>query len=100
MTAMVTADRIEVHWPSFEVGEDGDPINGTMDKPLYWAGTFSPPAPGEKAYSFTSVGDAAAMKESLLASSETEKEFRFADGTFSFEVTVQGETKTLTLERD
>lgn len=100
MTATITADRIEVRWPSFEIGEEGEPLSGTMDRPLFWAGSFTPPQPGEETYTFTSVRDTAAMKSSLLASSESEKLFRFADGGLSFDVSVQGETQTITLERD
>ncbi|WP_313356495.1 hypothetical protein [Microbacterium sp.] len=100
MTATITADRIEIYWPSFEVGEEGDVISGTMDRPLYWAGSFAAPAPGKKDYTFTSVADTAAMGMSLLASSEAKKDFRFSGGAFSFEISVQDETRTLALERD
>lgn len=100
MTATISADRIEIFWPSFEVGEEGEPLSGTMDKPLYWAGSFTAPEAGEDTYTFTSAGDVEAMKTSLLASGDSEKEFSFAEGSFSFDVTVQGETRTITLERD
>ncbi|WP_193597701.1 hypothetical protein [Microbacterium sp. YJN-G] len=100
LTATITTDRIEIFWPSFEVGEEGDAFSGTMDSALYWAGSFTPPEPGEDTYTFISVGDTEAMQKSLLASSETEKEFSFANGGISFDLTIQGATKTLTLTRD
>lgn len=89
MTATITADRIEIHWPS----TDGS-------NPLYWAGSFTPPKPGEDAYTFTSNGDTAAMQKSLLASSDATKKFSFANDAISFDITVQGTTKTLKLTRD
>lgn len=84
--ATVTADTIEVFW----VADAGD------TEALYWAGSVEVPAEGDS-FTFNSVNDTAKTENALLASGDETKTFTYKDGELSYDVTVQGVTKTVRL---
>lgn len=65
---------------------------------LYWVGSV-PSENTDEAFSWTSQGDTETMASALMASSEDTKEFSYADGVLSYEVTAVGTTMTIKLER-
>lgn len=87
--ATVTGTTIEVYW----IADAGD------TKALYWAGTVEVPAEGET-FSFESANDTAKTDASMLASSDATKKFTYDKGELSYDVTVQGITKTVRLGRE
>ena len=87
--ATVTGTTIEVYW----IADAGD------TKALYWAGTVEVPAEGEM-FSFESANDTAKTDASMLASSDATKKFTYDKGELSYDVTVQGITKTVRLGRE
>ena len=87
--ATITGTTIEVFW----VADAGD------TSALYWAGTVEVPAEGET-FSFESVNDTAKTDASLLASGAETKKFSYDKGELSYDVTVQGMTKTVRLGRE
>lgn len=87
-SAKVTADSISVDWV--------DTKGGTTS--VYWVGTYEAPTnPGP--FTWTSSRDAAATDRALLASTEPTKEFRYAEDKISYEVSMMGVTKAMTLVR-
>ena len=87
MIAYIDDSSIQVCWM----------MDGT--KYLYWAGTYVAPAESTDTYSWVSENDTEKTEYALLASSAETKEFRYEKECISFEVTVQGVTKNISLER-
>ncbi len=87
--AKLTADTISIDWV--------DTKGGTTS--VYWVGTYSAPsAPGD--FTWTSTRDEAATDHALLASTDPTKDFAYAGGKISYQVTMMGGvTKTVTLIR-
>lgn len=84
--ATVAADTIEVFW----VADSGD------TQALYWAGSVEVPTEGDS-FTFDSVNDTAKTKNAILASGDETKTFTYDNGELSYDVTVQGVTKTVRL---
>ncbi|MEV7632907.1 hypothetical protein AB0N64_10905 [Microbacterium sp. NPDC089318] len=84
--ATVTAGTIEVFW----VADAGD------TEALYWAGSVEVPTEGDS-FTFDSVNDTEKTKNAILASGDETKTFTYKDGELSYDVTVQGVTKTVRL---
>jgi hypothetical protein len=89
LNAVISGDGIEIHW-----------VTSQTDA-VYWKGTFPVPQNVTYASVFTivSVGDTAAMEESLLASQDESKAFTFDNGKLQFKMTVMGVTQTVALEQ-
>lgn len=86
MTATISSDTIVVNWVI-----DGNEM-------LYWSGSYDAPTEPGDTYTWTSQADGAA-DTALLASSDDTKDFSYKAGTLSFELTVQGETGTIEMQR-
>lgn len=65
---------------------------------LYWVGSV-PIENTDEPFTWTSQGDVEAMASALMASTEDSKEFSYADGVLSYEVTAMGTTMTIKMER-
>lgn len=87
MVAGVHAGTIEITWVS----------DGT--KALYWRGTFDVPANVENGTKISSKADKKALASSILGSQDDVKVFTYEDDTLSYDFTVMGTTKTITLTR-
>jgi hypothetical protein len=89
LNAVISGDGIEIHW-----------VTSQTDA-IYWKGTF--PVPEHVTHgsvlTITSVGDTAAMENSLLASQNKTKDFTFDNGKLTFKMTVMGVTQTVALEQ-
>lgn len=86
MSATISADSIVVNWL----------VDG--DEWLYWSGSYTPPTDPGDSYTWTSQADGAA-DTALLASSDETKDFSYKGGVLSFDVTIQGETATVKMEK-
>lgn len=69
-------------------------------KSLYWAGSFEAPTTSSKTYSWTSNNDKEQTDSSLLASSDDTKDFKYENGTLSYEASAMGTTKTIKLKKE
>lgn len=87
MNATIDDTGIVVNW------------TGPNVEALYWKGTFPLSAGNEKV---VSKGDVAEMEHSLMAESihPNSKEFEIKDGKIHFTVSIQGVTKSVTLDKD
>jgi len=83
----VSDDRIEIYW----VLDGGDT---TM---LYWSGTYDAPTEDVSEYTWDSVNDTTRTGSALMASGDDTKTFSYADGKISYDVSIGGETATVTL---
>ena len=84
--ATVTADSIEINWISPDTTS------------LYWSGSFTPPtAAGD--YSWTSQGDKDKMAQSLLASQDATKDFKYTNGEITYSSSAMGTTTTVHLKK-
>lgn len=99
LTATIEGDTITVNW-QFAESEDVEEGDWSITTALYWAGTYTAPEEAGSSYSWTSEGDRDQMDSAILAASADEKEFTYEDGVLSFELTYQGETSVITMERD
>lgn len=86
--ATITDDTIEVMFDMHDLGEY-----------LYWAGTFEAPTDADEPYTWTSVADQDALSTAILGSVDAEKVFTYKDGQISFDMTVDGETCTIYMEK-
>ncbi|MBN9152131.1 MAG: hypothetical protein KF739_12455 [Cryobacterium sp.] len=87
--ATITSDEITVEW----VANGGDTTS------IYWVGTFDAPTDASEPYTWTSKRDAAATDSALLASQSDTKEFTYAGGAISYEVTALGTTTKVNLKK-
>ena len=85
--AVISGDTIEVNWISPDT------------KSLYWAGTFVAPTTADEPYVWTSENDTEKTSVAILASTAETKDFTYADGQLSYEVTALGVTKTVRMEK-
>ncbi|WP_311141567.1 hypothetical protein [Lancefieldella rimae] len=69
-------------------------------KMLYWQGTVPTPDTTEDKYDFTSEADTEALSQSLLGSQDKTKDFKYENGTLSFDFTALGTTKTIKMEKE
>jgi hypothetical protein len=86
--ATITGDEIEIYW----VAEEEE------TRALYWAGDVIVPE-GEQSFTWESTNDTSKTDSALLASTSENKEFEYADGQITYEVSAMGVTKTVTLGR-
>lgn len=89
--AQIEGDVIEIYWV--------DTAQGTETASLYWAGTFTPPETGDKTYSWESQRDKEKTDMAILASTDDTKTFTYTKNQLSYEVSVQGQSATVHLER-
>ena len=82
---VIEGDSMRVEW----VYDDGE------TRSLYWAGTYDAPDEATEEWAWTSENDHSATDVALLASTSDEKEFSYADGAISYEVSAMGTTTTL-----
>lgn len=89
LNAVITGDGIEIHW-----------VTSQTDA-IYWKGTFPAPLNATQGSSFqvVSIGDKAAMDESLLASQDEAKAFTYDKGKLTFKMTVMGVETMIHLEK-
>lgn len=66
---------------------------------LYWAGTFVAPTEPGDSYAWSSENDTEKTGTALLASSDATKDFTYANGRISYELTAMGVTMTVEMER-
>lgn len=107
-----SAEPLDLTGLWFQKGADSEGIAATIqgdtigvffiiegdDSPwTYWVGTYAAPTEDTDTYSWTS--DNTYTGNGLLASDADTKEFSYKDGELSFEVSIQGETGTITLIR-
>lgn len=86
MIATISADSISV---SFVV--DGDSY-------LYWSGSYVAPTEAGDTYKWTSKADGKAAS-AMMGSSDDTKDFSYDKGTLSFDVTIDGETATVEMDK-
>lgn len=84
--AVIKEDTMEVYWNLPDLGDM-----------LYWAGSYQAPTSADEPYAWASVNDTERTGSALLASGDAEKTFTYAAGKLSYDVTVSGETVTVTL---
>ncbi|BDR54403.1 hypothetical protein KIMH_05140 [Bombiscardovia apis] len=84
--ATITGNTIEINWIS----------PGT--KSLYWTGSYTAPTKSGD-FSWTSQGDKDKMRESLLASSDDTKEFKYSNGEITYSASALGTTTTIHLKK-
>ena len=82
---VIEGNSMRVEW----VYDDGE------TRSLYWAGTYDAPDEATEEWAWTSENDHSATDVALLASTSDEKEFSYADGAISYEVSAMGTTTTL-----
>lgn len=85
----IKKNTIEIQW----VSDNGD------TRSVYWVGTFPAPKTTADAYEWTSKRDRKKTDSALLASTAKTKEFAYANGVLSYEVTMLGTTTTVKAER-
>lgn len=90
MAATIKGKTITVNW----VSDSGD------TESLYWKGTYKAPTDDADSYEWTSKGDTKAMAKSLMASSDSEKEFAYKDGQLTYKASALGTTKTIRMNRE
>ena len=92
-------------WMQADITEDTITINRIMDEgnttAVYWVGTYTAPTEYSEEYTWTSTRDKEATDSALLASLDDTKEFSYSDSSkqITYQVTVSGITKTITLEQ-
>lgn len=84
--AVIEEDTIEVYWNLPDVGNM-----------LYWAGSYQAPTSADEPYTWISANDTGRTSNALLASGDAEKTFTYSDGKLTYDVTISGETATVTL---
>ena len=87
--AVIANGIIEINWISEE----------DNSKSIYWVGTYDAPAKPIDEFKWISERDTAATDMALLASTDDTKEFTYADGIISYEVSALGTTAMLKLEK-
>lgn len=66
---------------------------------IYWIGSYQAPTEDTDSFTWTSVGDVAAMENALLASQSETKDFAYEDGKLMYELTALGVTMTVQMEK-
>ena len=66
---------------------------------LYWSGSYEAPTSADDEYSWESVNDKIKTDNGLMASSDDTKTINYKNGEISYEVSIMGETGTITLVR-
>lgn len=66
---------------------------------LYWAGSYDAPTNPDDEYTWESVNDKIKTDSALMASTQDTKTFDYKDGEISYEVSIMGQTATVTLVR-
>lgn len=66
---------------------------------LYWSGSYEPPTSAEDEYTWESVNDKIKTDSALMASGDDTKTFEYKNGEISYEVSIMGQTGTITLVR-
>lgn len=89
--AQIQGDVIEIYWV--------DTSTGTETLSLYWSGTFTPPETADKTYTWESQRDKDKTDMAILASTDDTKTFTYSKNQISYEVSVDGETATVKLEK-
>lgn len=90
MTAIIGDDVIQIYW----ITDGGD------SKSLYWWGSFDKPENLDAVYSWESINDHSKTDSSMLASSDSTKEFLYKNGELSFSASAMGTTKTVRMVKD
>lgn len=80
---------IELFWIS-----DGGDTNM-----LYWSGSYEAPTSADDEYAWESVNDKIKTDSALMASGDDTKTFNYKNGEISYEVSIMGQTGTITLVR-
>ena len=80
---------IELFWIS-----DGGDTNM-----LYWSGSYEAPTSADDEYAWESVNDKIKTDSALMASGDDSKTFNYKNGEISYEVSIMGQTGTVTLVR-
>lgn len=89
--AYLSESGMEVYW----VTDGGDTMS------LYWAGSFTPPAAGDKEpYSWESKNDTSKTTGAALASNDGSKRFTYENGEISFSVSAMGTTSTIRMKKE
>lgn len=91
---------------SFQAGYIADGIielfwisEGGENHMLYWSGSYEAPTSAEDVYTWESVNDKIKTDSALMASSDDTKIFDYKNGEISYEVSIMGQTGTITLVR-
>lgn len=87
--ATISENEIEINW----ITDNGD------TKSLYWDGTYTAPTETGDSYSWISENDTSKTTSALLASTDKTKQFKYENGTISYEVSALGTMTTVKLER-
>lgn len=66
---------------------------------LYWSGSYEAPTSADDEYTWESVNDKIKTDSALMASSDDTKTFEYKNGEISYEVSIMGQTGTITLVR-
>ena len=82
----MTVDSIEINWVSPDTTS------------LYWSGSFTPPTTAGD-YSWTSQGNKDKMSQSLLASQDDTKDFKYENGEITYKASAMGTTTTFHLKK-
>ncbi len=88
--AVITENTIEINW----VTDEGN------TKSVYWIGTYTAPTEATNTYEWTSERDKEKTDSALLASTDDNKVFSYANGKISYTVSALGTTTTLELTRE
>lgn len=87
MEADITGGTIEINWMQKD------------QKSLYWKGSYTAPTKPGSAYSWTSQGDTKTMSESLMASQDKTKDFKYAGNQLTYEQSALGTTMTVKMDK-
>ncbi len=66
---------------------------------LYWSGSYEEPTSADDEYTWESVNDKIKTDSALMASGDDTKTFDYKNGEISYEVSIMGQTGTVTLVR-
>ena len=66
---------------------------------LYWSGSYEAPTSADDEYAWESVNDKIKTDSALMASGDDSKTFNYKNGEISYEVSIMGQTGTVTLVR-
>ena len=66
---------------------------------LYWSGSYEAPTIADDEYAWESVNDKIKTDSALMASGDDSKTFNYKNGEISYEVSIMGQTGTVTLVR-
>lgn len=92
--ATIDDDTIKIYW----VSED-EPIIMNEYKTLFWAGSFIPPTTSKEPYTWESQSDYVQDGNEIVVSRMKSKTFTYNDNKISYEISSNGKTYTVVLER-